>query len=87
MRSLGTCDALLTFSHHLKVALDRGREERLFQLDFSATFDRVSQHGLLHKLRSTDVAGQLLSIVSEFIKDTRQRVLLNGRITASVMIS
>ena len=40
--SLGACDALLTLSHHLQVALDRGMEERLVQLGFLAVFDRVS---------------------------------------------
>ena len=41
-RALGTCDALLTLSHHLQAALDRGMEGRLVQLDVSATFDRVN---------------------------------------------
>ena len=68
-RGLGTCDALLTVSHHLQAALDRGMEGRLVQLDFSAAFDRVSLRGLQYKLRSIDVGGQLLSIVSEFLSD------------------
>ena len=38
-RGLGTCDALLTWFRYLQVALDRGMEERLVQLDFSAAFD------------------------------------------------
>ena len=41
-RSLRTCVALLTLSHHLQVALDRGIEGRLIQLGFSGAFDMVS---------------------------------------------
>ena len=82
-RGLGTCDALLTLSHSLQVALDRGMEERFVQIDFSAAFDRLVQidfsaafdrhSGLLHKLRSIDV-GQFWFIASEFLGDRRQRV-------------
>ena len=45
-RGLRTCDALLTVSHHLQVAVNRGIEGRLVQLDFSTAFDRVSHRGL-----------------------------------------
>ena len=51
-RGLGTCDALLTLSHSLQVALNRGIEGRLVQLEFEVAFDRVSHRGLLYKLRS-----------------------------------
>ena len=83
-RGLGTCDALLTLSHHLQAGLDRGMEGRLVQLDFSAAFDRVRHRGLLYKLMSIGVGGQFLSIVSEFLSDRRQRVRLNGKVSASV---
>ena len=63
-KGLKTCDALLTLSHNLQVALDRSMKGRLVQLDFSAAFDRVSHRGLLYKLRSIGVGGQFLSIVS-----------------------
>ena len=67
-KSLGTCDALLTFFHRLQVALDSGIEGRLVQLDFS---DRVSHCGILNKLRSIVGAGQFLSIVSKFLTQSR----------------
>ena len=57
LRGLGTRDALLTLSHLLQVALDRGMEGRLVQLNFLATFDRVSHCGLLYKLSSLVVGG------------------------------
>ena len=38
----GICDALLTMTLQLQVALKRGMEGRLVQLDFSAAFERVN---------------------------------------------
>ena len=48
-RSMAACDALLTFSHYLQVALDKSIQGRLVQLDLSATFDAVSHCGLSSK--------------------------------------
>ena len=73
-RSLGTCDALLTLSHHLQVALDRGMDIRLVQLDYSAAFGCVCHPGLLYKLRSLVVERQFLSIVSGLFSHKRQYV-------------
>ena len=64
---LGTCDALLTLSHSLQVALDRG----LVQLGFSPAFDKVSHCDPLYKLMSIGVGGQFLSIVPEFLNSAR----------------
>ena len=83
-RGLGIYDALLTLSHHLQVALDRDIEGRLVHLDFSATFDGVSDCGLLYKQRSIGVEGQFLSIVSKFFNDRRHRVRLDGKVSASI---
>lgn len=55
-KGLGTRDALLNISHVLQATLERRCEARLFQIDFSATFDRVNHLGLLYTLRSVRVA-------------------------------
>ena len=85
-RGLRTCDALLPLPHHLQVPMDRGLWRRLVQLEFSATFDRVSHRGLLCKLRSIGVEGQFLSTVSKFLSNKRQRVHLDGKVGASVEV-
>ena len=56
----------------------------LVQLVFSAVFVRVSHCGLLHKLRSIGVGRQFLFIISKFLSDRRQRVRLDGKVSASV---
>ena len=65
-----TCDALLSSSYRLQVALDRGMEERLVQFYFSPAYNRLSHCGLLYKPRSIGV-GQFLSIVSEILSGRR----------------
>ena len=82
-RGLGTCDALLTLSLHLHVAFDRGMDGRLVQLNFSAEFDHCS---LLYKQTSIGIGRQFLSIVSEFLSDRRQRVGLDGKVSALLSV-
>ena len=71
-------DALLTTSHHIQKSLDVGTESYIVQLDFSATFDRVSHSGLLFKLKSIFVGGSELSFCREFLSNRRQRVVVDG---------
>ena len=47
----------------------------ILQLDFSASFDRVSHRGLLFKLKSIGVGGSVLSFCREFLSNCRQRVV------------
>ena len=44
-KGLDTCDALLCVAHTLQSALERGKEARIVQIDFSAAFDRVTIGG------------------------------------------
>ena len=50
-------DALLTISHQFQKSLDTGMESYIVELDFIATFNRVSHSGLLFKLKSIGVGG------------------------------
>ena len=47
-KGLGASDALLFMSHTLQSALQSGQEARIVQIDFSATFDRVTYLGILY---------------------------------------
>ena len=68
-KGLGTCDALLCMSHTLQSALERGQDVRIFQIDFSAAFDRVNHQGILYKLSSVGIGGSVLSILTQFLSD------------------
>ena len=52
---------------------------RSVYLDFSKTFDRVWYDGLVYKLERCGVSGQLLSLIRSFLKDRKQRAVLNGK--------
>ena len=48
-------------------------------LDISKAFDKVRHQGLLYKLNQNGISGNLLETQTEFLKDRKQRVVLNGQ--------
>ena len=77
-KDLGTCDALLCVSHTLQSALESELEARIVQIDFIAAFDRVNHQGILYKLCSVGIVGSVLSILTQFLSDRSQHVMVNG---------
>ena len=59
-------------------ALDAGKEIRAVFCDISKAFDRVWHAGLLHKLRSIGISGELLKWFSSYLVGRKQRILLQG---------
>ena len=52
---------------------------RSVYLDISKAFDRVWHEGLAYKLKRGGVSGQFLSLIQSFLKDRKQRTVLNGQ--------
>ena len=77
-KGLGTSDALLCMSHTLQSALESGQEARIVQIDFSVAFDRVNHLGILYKLCSVGIGGSVLSILTEFLSNRSQQVMVDG---------
>ena len=48
------------------------------QIGFSAAFDRVNHQGILNKLRSVGIGGSVLSVLTQFLSNRSQYVLVNG---------
>ena len=48
-------------------------------LDISKAFDRVWHAGLLHKLKSYGISGQIFSLISSFLSNRQLRVVLDGK--------
>ena len=65
-------------SHTLQSALDRGQEARIVQIDFNAAFDRVNHQGILYKLSSVGIGGSVLSVLTQFLSNRSQYVLVDG---------
>ena len=74
---LGTCDALLCASHTLQSSLESGQEARIVQIDFSAAFDRVNHLSILYKLCSVGIGGSVLSILTQFLSNRSQQVMVD----------
>ena len=53
-------------------------ETRALFLDISKAFDKVWHEGLISKLRELGFGGNILSLLTTFLKDRRQKVVLNG---------
>ena len=48
------------------------------QIDFTAAFDRVNHLGILYKLGSVGIGGSLLSILTQFLSNRSQQVMVDG---------
>ena len=65
-------------SHTLQSALESGQEARIVQIDFSAAFDRVNHQGFLYRLSSVGIGGSVLSVLTQFLSNRLQFVLVDG---------
>ena len=56
----------------------RGQEARIGQIDFSEAFDRVTHQGILYKLCSVGFGGSVFYILTQFLSDRSQHVMVDG---------
>ena len=70
---------LLSITHEIFQSFDEGFEVRSVFLDISKAFDKVWHKGLIFKLSQNGISGNLLDILSDFLSDRKQRVVLNGQ--------
>ena len=70
---------LISVTHEIYQSFDDGFEVRGVFLDISKTFDKVWHNGLIYKLKQNGVAGDLLDTLTNFLKERKQRVVLNGQ--------
>ena len=71
---LGLLNQLLIFSQLCLIeslGLLTGQATRDVALDISKVFDRVSHVGLLHKLKSYGILGQIFGLISSFFSNRR----------------
>ena len=65
--SRSTADLLTVVSDRIARAYNRSGATRAVALDISTAFDRVWHAGLLHKLRSYGISGQIFGFISSFL--------------------
>ena len=76
-----TVNQLISITHTIFKAFDCNPplDVRSVYLDISKAFDRVWHDGLIYKFTRCGVSGQLLSLTQIFLKDRKQRTVLNGQ--------
>ena len=72
---------LLLFVYEINSSLDCNPiiDVRGLFLDISKAFDKVQHEGLLFKLESYGIAGELLNLFKDYLQERQQRVVLNGQ--------
>ena len=81
-RPFDSClNQLLTINHEIFSSFDcnPSLEVRSIFLDISKAFGKVWHEGLLYKLKSFGISGNLLNLIKHYLTDRSQRVLLNGQ--------
>ena len=79
-RSSGsTADLLTVVSDRIARAFNRSGATQAVALDISKAFDRVWHAGLLHKLKSYGISGQIFGLISSFLSNRWLRVVLDGK--------
>ena len=72
---------LMTFINRFEIcqSFDEGFDVRSVFLDISKAFDKVWHDGLIFKLKQNGISGNLLNLLSNFLRNRKQRVVLNGQ--------
>ena len=70
---------MLSIGHGIFTSFDNGLEVRSVFLDISKAFDEVWQEGLIFKLKQNGISGKRLHILSDFLNNSKEKVVLNGQ--------
>ena len=74
-----TADALTVITHRVSQALHDNLHARAVALDISKAFDKVWHKGLLLKLASYGISGNVLGVIESFLSDRSLKVVINGQ--------
>ena len=77
--SRSTADLLTVMSDRIARVFNRSGATRAVALDISQVFARVCDAGLLHKLNSYGISGQIFGLIFSFLCNRQLRVVLNGK--------
>ena len=84
--SRSTADLLTVVSDRIARAFNRSGATQAISLDISKAFDRVWHAGLLHKLKSYGISGQIFGLISSFLNNMRLRVVLDGNLHKNIQL-
>ena len=76
----GDCiNQLLSITRQIYQSFDEGFVVRSVFLEMSKVFDKVSHDGIIFKLKQNDISGNLLNLLPNFLRNRKERVVLNGQ--------
>ena len=70
---------LLSITHEIHQSFDDGFDVLSVFHDISKAFDKVWHDVLIFKLKQNGISGNLLNLLSNFLRNRKQRVVLNGQ--------
>ena len=70
---------LLSITHKIYLSFDDRIAVRSVFLDISKAVDKVWHEGIIFKLKQNGISDDLLNILSDFLRNRKQRVTLNGQ--------
>ena len=68
-------------------AFNRSGATQAVVLDISKAFDRVWYAGLLHKLKSYGISGQVFGLVSYLLSNGQLQVVLDGKVSQEYLVN
>ena len=70
---------LLSITHEICQSFDEGFDVGSVFLNIFKAFDKVRHDGLIFKLKQNGIYGNLLNLLLNFLRNRKQRVVLNGQ--------
>ena len=67
---------LLSITHEIYQSFDEGFDVRSVFLDISKAFDKVWHDSLIFKPKQNGISGNLLNLLSNFLRNRKQKVVL-----------
>ena len=78
---------LLSITHEIYQSFDEGFDVRCVFLDISKAFDKVWHDVIIFKLKQNGISGNLLNLLSNFLRNRKQGVVLNGQTFLGLMLT
>ena len=85
--SQSTADLLTVVSDTISGVFSKSGTTRAVALDILKAFDRVWHAGLLHKLKSYGISGQIFGLISSFLSNRWLRVVLDGKSSQEYLVN
>ena len=76
---LGTADLLTRLHHEWSLTAGLGGAVRILAVDIAGAFDKVSHCGVLHKLASYGITGDLLNWLASYLNGRKLQVVIGGQ--------